>query len=52
MNSLIPSLYPRRIYTAKRIQELLDSHLNEEKNTTTKIKIYNIGISLIPDILS
>jgi hypothetical protein len=36
MDSLIWPLYPRRTYTAKRIQEHLDSCLNKEENTQPK----------------
>jgi hypothetical protein len=45
--SLIRPLYPQRIYTTKRIQEHLDAHLNKE-NTQ---KNYDLGTSLLPDIL-
>ena len=48
MDLLIWHLYPRRVYTAKRIQEHLDSHLNKEENTQKN----DLSTSLLPDILS
>jgi hypothetical protein len=52
MDSITRSLYPQRIYTAKRIQEHLDSHLNKRITTTKRGKNYDLGTSLLPDILS
>jgi len=54
MDFINPAYISQRIYTIKRIQEHLDSYLNKEDNTKPKKKIRNhdLGISLLPDILS
>ena len=49
-----PASISRRIYTTKRIQEYLDSHLNKDDNIQPKKEITNhdLSISLLLGILS
>jgi hypothetical protein len=51
--SLIWPIYPLKIYTDKRMQEHLDSHLTKEEHTTKKgKKNYGLSTSLISNVLS